>query len=141
MEKFTEVLVDPVNWFAFRVDRVALKKSSNNEVYEHRKNFYEELTKKDCIEINEKNNFKDKEKVKGYKKLDTSIARLCIKFNSLKPGWRNLYSHIKRGSSLASSSEPFWFGDMDPFLVRIMPKSDLVPQHMKLHSYFILHLK
>ena len=89
-EKFAEVLVDPVNGFAFRLDRVALKKSSNNEVYEHmRKIFYEELTIKDFIEINEKNNFKDKEKVKGYKKLDTSITRLRIKFNSLKSGWYN----------------------------------------------------
>ena len=89
-EKFAEVLVDPVNGFAFRLDRVALKKSSNNEVYEHmRKIFYEELTIKDFIEINEKNNFKDKERVKGYKKLDTSITRLRIKFNSLKSGWYN----------------------------------------------------
>ena len=89
-EKFAEVLVDLVNGFAFRLDRVALKKSSNNEVYEHmRKIFYEELTIKDFIEINEKSNFKDKEKVKGYKKLDTSITRLRIKFNSLKSGWYN----------------------------------------------------
>ena len=125
MEKFAEVLVDPVDGFAFRLDRVALKKSSNNKVYEHmRKIFYEELTKKDFIEINEKNNFKDKGKVKGYKKLDTSITRLRINFSSLKSGWCNLYSHIKRGSGLASSNEPLWFKDMDPFLVRLMSKSD-----------------
>ena len=117
MEKFAEVLVDPVNGFAFRLDRVALKKSSNNEVYE-------ELTKKNFIEINEKNDFKDKGKVKGYKKLDTSITRLRINFSSLKSGWCNLYSHIKRGSGLASSNEPLWFKDMDPFLVRLMSKSD-----------------
>ena len=142
MEKFAEVLVDPVDGFAFRLDRVALKKSSNNKVYEHmRKIFYEELTKKDFIEINEKNNFKDKGKVKGYKKLDTSITRLRINFSSLKSGWCNLYSHIKRGSGLASSNEPLWFKDMDPFLVRLMSKSDWVPQYMKLHSYFILHSK
>ena len=125
MEKFAEVLVDPVDGFAFRLDRVALKKSSNNKVYEHmRKIFYEELTKKDFIEINEKNNFKDKGKVKGYKKLDTSITRLRINFSTLKSGWCNLYSHIKRGSGLASSNEPLWFKDMDPFLVRLMSKSD-----------------
>ena len=125
VEKFAEVLVDPVNEFVFRLDRVALKKSSNNEVYEHmRKIFYEELTKMDFIKIKEKNNFKDKGKVKGYKKLDTSIVRLRIKFNSLKSGWCNLYSHIKRGSGLASTNEPLWFKDMDPFLVRLMSKSD-----------------
>ena len=125
MEKFAEVLVDPVDGFAFRLDRVALKKSSKNKVYEHmRKIFYEELTKKDFIEMNEKNNFKDKGKVKGYKKLDTSITRLRINFSTLKSGWCNLYSHIKRGSGLASSNEPLWFKDMDPFLVRLMSKSD-----------------
>ena len=125
MEKFAEVLVDPADGFAFRLDRVALKKSSNNKVYEHmRKIFYEEVTKKDFIEMNEKNNFKDKGKVKGYEKLDTSITRLRINFSTLKSGWCNLYSHIKRGSGLASSNEPLWFKDMDPFLVRLMSKSD-----------------
>ena len=125
VEKFAEVLVDPVNEFVFRLDRVALKKSSNNEVYEHmRKIFYEELTKMDFIKIKEKNNFKDKGKVKGYKKLDTSITRLRINFSTLKSGWCNLYSHIKRGSGLASSNEPLWFKDMDRFLVRLTPKSD-----------------
>ena len=87
VEKFAEVLSDPVIWFAFCLDRLALKKLSNKEVYEHtRKIFYEELRKKEFIEINEKNNFKDKVKVQGYKKVDTSITRFRIKFNSLKSG-------------------------------------------------------
>ena len=47
------------------VDILALKKSSNNEVYEHiKKSFDEELAKKEFIEINEENNFKDKGNVK-----------------------------------------------------------------------------
>ena len=50
------------------VDILALKKSSNNEVYEHiKKRFDEELAKKEFIEINEENNFKDKGNVKDYK--------------------------------------------------------------------------
>ena len=50
------------------VDILALKKSSNNEVYEHiKKSFDEELAKKEFIEINEENNFKDKGNVKDYK--------------------------------------------------------------------------
>ena len=80
-----------------------------------RKIFYEELTKKYFIEINENNNFKDKGKVKGYKELDIPLQT---------SEWRNLYSHIKRGSGLASSNEALWFMDMDPFLVRLMLKSD-----------------
>ena len=50
------------------VDILALKKSSNNEVYEHiKKSFDEELAKKEFIEINKENNFKDKGNVKDYK--------------------------------------------------------------------------
>ena len=45
--KFAEVLVDLNNGFAFCLDRLALKKSSNDEVYEHiKKSSDEELEKK-----------------------------------------------------------------------------------------------
>ena len=86
--KSVEVLADLINGFAFCLDRLALKKSSNDELYEHiKKNFDEALEKKEFIEINEKNNFKDKGKVKDYKKLDTSITRIRSKFKSLKSDW------------------------------------------------------
>ena len=115
MEKFTEVLADPINGFAFCLDRLALKKSTNNEAYEHiKKTFDEELAKKEFIEINEKNNFKDKGKVKDYKKLDASITGLCNKFKSLKSEWCKLHSRIKPGSDLAPLNEPLWFKHMDP---------------------------
>ena len=56
VEKFAEVLTDPVNVFAFCLDRLALKKS--NEVYEHtKKSFDEEFAKKEFIKINKKNKF------------------------------------------------------------------------------------
>ena len=46
VEKFAQVLADPANGFAFCLDKLALKKSSNNEVYEHiKKSFDEELSK------------------------------------------------------------------------------------------------
>ena len=50
----------------------------------YKEKFDEALEKKEFIEINEKNNSKDKGKVKDYKKLDTSITRLRSKFKSLK---------------------------------------------------------
>ena len=60
-------LRNPVNGFVFCLDKLALKKSSNNEVYEHiKKSFDEELAKKEFIEINKKNNFKDKGRVKNH---------------------------------------------------------------------------
>ena len=115
VEKFSEVLADPVNGFVFCLDRLALKKSSNNEVYEHiNKSFDEELAKEEFIEINEKNNFKDKRNVKDYKKLDTSITKPGNKFKSLKSEWCKLHSRIKRGSGLAPSHKVLWFKHMDP---------------------------
>ena len=113
--KSVEVLADLINGFAFCLDRLALEKSSNDELYEHiKKNFDKALEKKEFIEINEKNNFKDKGKVKDYKKLDTSITRIRSKFKSLKSDWCKLHSRIKRGSGLAPSNKPLWFKHMDP---------------------------
>ena len=67
MEKFPQVLVDPANGFVFCLDKIALKKLSNNEVYEHvKKTFDEELAKKEFIEINNKG------KMIAHKKLDTA---------------------------------------------------------------------
>ena len=47
VEKFAEVLADPANGFAFALDKLALKKSSNNELYEHiKKNLMNNYQKK-----------------------------------------------------------------------------------------------
>ena len=115
VEKFAEVLADPDNAFASCLDKLALKKSSNNEVYENiKKVFDQELKKEDFIAINERNNFIEKGKVVRYKKLDTSIVRLRNKFKSLKSDWLKLHTRILRGSGLAPSKEPLWFKHIDP---------------------------
>ena len=41
LELLAEVLADPENNFAISVDKLALKKSSNNEAFEHIKNTFE----------------------------------------------------------------------------------------------------
>ena len=54
VEKFSEVLADPANGFVFALNKLALKKSSNNELYDLiKKSFVEQLTKKELIELNE----------------------------------------------------------------------------------------
>ena len=50
VEKFAEVSADLVNGLAFCLDRLALMKQSNNNVYERiKKSFDEELAKKEFI--------------------------------------------------------------------------------------------
>ena len=51
VETFVEVLAHPVNGFVFCLDRLALKKPSNSEVYKPiKKIFDEELAKKEIID-------------------------------------------------------------------------------------------
>ena len=73
VEKFDKALANHVNGFAFCLDRIALKKLSNNNVLDHRKKSFDE----EFLEVNSKSNLKDKGNVKDYKKLDTSTTRLC----------------------------------------------------------------
>ena len=42
IEKFSEILADPTNNYAASLEKLALKKSSNNELFEHIKNTFDE---------------------------------------------------------------------------------------------------
>ena len=77
MEKFSEILADPTNNYAASLEKLALKKSSNNGLFEHTKNtFDKELNdgKFKSMKI-EKNFTKDGHPI-PRKTLDTSIERL-----------------------------------------------------------------
>lgn len=116
VELFAQVLADPTDGFAHAIDKLALKKSANNEVYEHlQAEFRKQLEKDDFVKVNELN-FIDKKTGKKipHKKLDISISRLRNKFKMLKSEWTNLNSRIKHGSGLAASDEPAWFKHIDP---------------------------
>ena len=101
MKKFVEVLADSVNGFVFCLDKLALMKSPNNEFYEDvKKSFNGELAKKEFTEMN---NFKEKERSRKMKKLNTSITSLRNKFKSLKSEWCILLFRIKRENGLTPS--------------------------------------
>ena len=108
-----KILADPVDWFAFKLDRLALKKSPNNLSLRTCKEKLWRRTskkKKKFIEINEKNNFKDRGKVKDYKKFyyKTSQQIQVVKIRVV------LHSRVKRGKGLVPSNEPLWFKHVDP---------------------------
>ena len=101
MKKFVEVLADSVNGFVFCLDKLALMKSPNNEFYEDvKKSFNGELAKKEFTEMN---NFKEKERSRKMKKLNTSITSLRNKFKSLKSEWCILLFRIKLENGLTPS--------------------------------------
>ena len=103
--KFAEVLADPVNEFAFCLDRLALKKLSKKwSLPTYKEKLWWRISEKSIDRNHQKNNFGYKCKVKNYKKFDKSITRHRNK--SLKSGWCKLHSLIKRASGLAPSYDP-----------------------------------
>ena len=75
-ENFSEILADQTNNYAASLEKLALKKSSNNELFEHIKNaFDEELNDRELKLMNfEKNFTKDGHPI-PHKTLNPSIER------------------------------------------------------------------
>jgi hypothetical protein len=85
LSAFAEVLADPENCFATTLDQLALKKSSNNEVFECiQKEFIAEINTDDFNDGNAEHFANGKQT-----KLDISIERLRVKYKWLKTEWAN----------------------------------------------------
>ena len=106
-ESFLSVLPN----YAVALEKLTLKKSSNNEVFECvKKSFDEALQDAGFVESNERNNFMNKDNtIKSHKNIETSIDKLKIKFKSFKQEWPKIQSRIKNGSGLAPEKEPHWW--------------------------------
>ena len=115
IEKFSETLADPTCNYAAFLEKLALKKSSNNELLEHIKNIFdEELNDREFKLMNiEKNFTKDSHPIL-HKTLDTLIERLRNKYKALKQEWSKIIMRIKSGSGLSPEKEPVWFKHLDP---------------------------
>ena len=75
IDTFADVLADTENNYAVALDKLALKKSSNNEVFEHiRTAFLAEMEKED-FRVRNKDHF-----IKTPSKLDTSLDKLRQKY-------------------------------------------------------------
>lgn len=102
---YADVLANPENSFAIALEKLALKKLANNEVFEHiQKLFQAELDKDDFKE-------KNSELLKNLKeptKLNTSIEKLRQKYKWLKTEWTNKTNRAKNGSGLEPDQEPRW---------------------------------
>ena len=100
------------NSFAITLEKLALKKSSNNEVFEHVKKLFDAVLKEKHLKnLNEKINFTSSKdnSVSKYEALDTSVMKLRKKYNNLKTEWRKITDRAKSGSGLAPQKEPQWY--------------------------------
>ena len=88
---------------------------SNNELFEHSKNIFdEELNDPEFKLMNIEKNFTKDGYPIPYKTLDTSIERLRNKYKALKQEWSKIIMCVKSGSSLSLEKETVWFKHLDP---------------------------
>ena len=111
-EAFAEVLAEPENNFALSLEQLALKKSSNNEIYDLIRERFLSILETDEFKENNSRNFK-----RGTKKptnLDLSIGKLRTKFKALKQEWGKKTTRVKNGSGLPPGDEPGWYKILNP---------------------------
>ena len=101
---FAKVLADEENCFGINLEKLALKKSSNNEVYSCIKTIFDEELKRLSPKIN------------GLPPLDTSIDKLRKRYANIKTSWRKIDDRIRSGSGLAPENEPSWYSLVNDFL-------------------------
>ena len=83
---FLELLIDEEFNFANCLERQALKRSANEEVYkEILQPFQQEMNKEEFLQRNAKNFGKGK-----YQSLQVNTRKLQAKYNAIKPKWREI---------------------------------------------------
>ena len=121
LNTYADVLADPENCFAATLDKLALNKSSNNEVFEHiQKHFVSEMETEDFQTRNA-------ELFKGSPtKFDTSIDKLRQKYKWFKMEWSNKTNRAKNGSGLDPDKEPHWYQISNPVFAETHKPLNLV---------------
>ena len=111
LEEFAKVLADDENAFAVLLEKRALKKFANNEVFSQTKiAFGRALRDPDLKKKNEQLHFKQKDdKILEYSILDTREKKLRKKYANLKASWNKISDKAKNESSLSPIREPKWF--------------------------------
>ena len=95
------------------LERRALKRSANEEVYKEKLQlFQEEMNKEEFLQHNSKNFGKGK-----YEPLQDDTKKFKAKYNTIKQKWREIKERSRKGSDLAPKSNPAWYEKIDCILV------------------------
>ena len=109
---FVKILTGEEFNFADCLERRALKRSANEEVYkEILQLFQEEMNKEEFLQCNAKNFSKGK-----YEPLQVDTKKLQTKYHVLKRKWREIKDRPRKGSGLAPKSNLEWHEKIDYIL-------------------------
>ena len=100
---FAQILADEENCFGENLEKLALKKSSNNELFSCVKTIFDERLKLTP-------------KFHLLSPLDTSVEKLRKRYANIKTQWRKIDDRIRSGSGLAPENEPEWYRLVNDFL-------------------------
>ena len=108
---FADVLVDKANNFLITIEKLASKFSPNDEVFGLIKIVFDaKLQLSNFKELNESNNFKDKQgNIIPYEKLDTSVSKLRAQLKNMKTKWKEIHERACKGSSQPHKEKPVWY--------------------------------
>ena len=114
LDVYADVLADPENSFAATLDKFVLKKSSNNDVFEHIQKKFQVEMERDDFQSRNNNYFKS-----ISTKLDISIEKLRQKFKWFKTEWTNKTNSAKNDSRLDPEKEPHWYQILNPAFAEV----------------------
>ena len=103
------------------MDKLALKESSNNKVFEHiQKELAAEMETED-FQLRNNDYFKS-----TPTKLDIAIKKLRQKYKWFKTEWTNKTNFAKNGSGLDPGKEPNWYHILNPVFAEMHKPLKLV---------------
>ena len=127
-EEFAKVLADNETAFVVSLEKDALKKSANSEVFSQIKIAFDRaLRDPDFKKKNEELHFKQKDgKILQYSILDTSEDKLKKKYANLKASWNKISDRAKNESGLPPIREPNWVHILDEIFAEYNVELNLV---------------
>ena len=118
IELFARVIADPCADYINTLEKKALKKEANAEVFESiLADFQRELEDENFIYENERKNFLDKNGASlPYEPLELSVAALQFKYKKLKAKWTSITCDARSGSGLKGTADEGWYTILNPVL-------------------------
>ena len=109
---FVEILIDEELNSVDYLERRALKRSANEEVYkEILQLFQEEMNKEEFLQCNAKKFGKGK-----FELLQVDTKKRQAKYNAIKGKWCEIKDQSRKGSGLAPKCNPEWYEKIDSIL-------------------------
>ena len=109
LKYFALILVEEENEFAYKLDTLALKKTSNKYIFEQIEKVFKDKLSSEDFKIENTSSSK-----RPLTPLEIDVDKLRAKFKWLKDQWRRFSDRVKKGSGMSPVEEPEWYQIINP---------------------------